>query len=300
MVKLDRMIAGTVKRNEPIAAHTTMKVGGVVDAWIEPRDYGDLRTIITLSRTRKKPMHVIGNGSNFLVSDRKVKAWAVRLSSPTFTYLRRQGATVIAGAGTPLARLRAFCIKHGCAGLEFCAGIPGTVGGAVAMNAGLGAKNAQATIGRFVERITVMDGRGRLRTVTNDGLRFGYRNAAVNGVVILEAAFRLRKSRADSVKAAWRQAWEKKRSAQELTRPSAGCIFKNPYDGSISAGMLIELAGLKTKKIGGARISSKHANYIINTGRATFNDVIKLIELVQKTVKREFNVALELEVKILK
>jgi len=211
-----------------------------------------------------------------------------------------KGASLTVGAGASLRSLLDFCIENGLTGLEFCSGIPGTVGGSVAMNAGLGPKRPESNIGNFVNQVTVSDKNGRIKTIKKKDLKFGYRTSSLGGFIVLEAEFCLKRARKDYIKKQCIEILEKKNKSQDCRKSSAGCVFKNPYGGFVSAGKLLDLAGMKKQRIGDAEISEKNANYIINLGNAKFNDVKKLIDIMRGKVKEEFNIDLELEVKICK
>jgi len=292
MKVLEKLIRGKLKFNERLARHTSFKIGGRVEVWVEPVDIDDLRQVIKVCKKSKMPFYVIGGGSNLLVKDNKIIGAVIHLSAPYFRHIDTGGGRLRAGAGATLGKVLAVCAEKGLAGLEFCAGIPGTAGGAVAMNT--------SGIGTLVEKIITMDRSGRIQTLNKKDLKFGYRASSLNSYIILDAEFKLRKAKKAYIKKQIKMHIDGKHKTQDLRRPSAGCVFKNPCNGLVSAGKLIELAGLKGAKIGGARISQKHANYIINTGNAKFKDVKKLIDIVSKKVKDEFSIELEPEIRIWK
>jgi len=298
MKSLAERIKGKVKFNEKLSRHTTFRIGGAIDAWTEPEDLNDLKEILRFGEKHRKPVYIIGGGSNLLINDGKIGGIAIYLAAPFFKNIEIRKNKIIAGAGVSLKKLLSTCLKKGLAGLEFCSGIPGTLGGAVVMNAGSGAGNLNSNIGNFVDNLTIMDRTGRVDTIKRRRLDFGYRNSSVNGFVVLEIELALRRMRKDYIKKLCRRALEEKRGAQELYKSSAGCIFKNPYNGLISAGKLIDLAGLKAKRVGGAKVSGKNANYIINSGNASFKDVKRLIAVIRDRIKKEFSIELELEVKV--
>lgn len=298
-MKRNNLSIGKSRFRETLARHTTFRIGGPIDEWAGPLDCDDLKRIIKLSNKLRKRIYIMGSGSNLLVADGRIKGIAVHLSGPSFDYINSNGRSLDVGAGVKLSRLLNFCAEHGLSGIEFCAGIPGTVGGAVVMNAGMGIRNPLCNMGNFVNRVTVMDKYGKIISLEKKDIRFGYRSSSLDGYVLLGAELKLAKADKKSVKERIKLNLEKKRKSQDLSRSSAGCVFKNPYNGLVSAGRLIELSGLKGRRIGGAQVSRKHANYIINTGRGRFKDVKKLIELIRKKVNEEFNIGLELEIKII-
>lgn len=298
MRELKRLVKGKLNFNERISPHTTFRIGGLAEAWAEPEDADDLRGILKASRRLRKPIYVAGGGSNLLVNNKRLKGIVIRLSAPYFRRIIARGERLRAGAGASLKNLLALCAEKGLTGLEFCSGIPGTVGGAVLMNTGSTPKGEASNIADFLKRVRVMDKAGRIRVLYRKDLTFGYRTSSLGDFIILEAEFALRKARKGYVKQLLRKAVDEKRRTQDFSKPSAGCIFKNPCSGLISAGRLIELAGLKGEKNGRAQVSRKHANYIVNLGNASFRDVKGLIETVRKRVRDEFNVELETEIKV--
>jgi UDP-N-acetylmuramate dehydrogenase len=293
-MKWQNILKGKIRLNEPLCLHTTFRIGGKVEVWIEPNDLEDLHLFFKIIKDKvKEPFFVIGAGSNILVRDRFIKAVAVALHSPYFRQLKCAGTDVLAGAGTKLSELINFAKKLDLGGIEFLSGIPGTVGGALIMNAGTKSKN----IGALIKEVTVMNKQGRLNNVEGKDLKFGYRSSDLSKYIILEARLRLKKMNKDLVEDKIKSFIAYRKKTQGLYYPSAGCIFKN-HDNK-SAGKLIELCGLKGKRIGGAQISEKHANFIINKGRAKANDVLRLMQLIQNKVKEEFGIWLEPEIKIL-
>jgi len=298
MEQLKRLIKGRAVFNERISGHTTFKIGGPAEVWIEPEGPEDLRKALKVCKKYRMPVYIIGGGSNLLVDDKKIRAAVVSLSSPGFRYVRLEGDAVVAGAGARLAGILNICAEKGLTGLEFCAGIPGTVGGAVLMNAGASPRAGYSSIGNFLAALTVMDSRGMTRSFFGKELRFGYRTSHVGGKILLEARFKLRRTKKGRVRRLMRETMEKKRGSQDLNRPSAGCVFKNPCGGFISAGKLIALTGLQGKTLGGAKVSEKNANYIINRGSARFRDVTGLMDMMKTAAKKQFNIELEPEIKV--
>jgi len=299
MKKLNKLIEGAVRYNEKLSTHTTFRIGGVVSEWVEPKDRNDLNRVIKIAKASKRPVYVIGGGSNLLINDRKIKGMVIRLANPSFRYIKlKKNASLIVGAGTSLNALVRFSIQNNLSGLEFCSKVPGTVGGAVVMNAGLGPQKPTSSVGNFIKRVTVIDKQGQVKKLNKKRLNFGYRSSSIGKDIVLEVEFLLKKAKKSYIRKLCREAVERKTRTQHLTKPSAGCIFKNPYKGLISAGKLLELAGLKEKRVGGAQVSKKHANYIINTGKAKFKDVTTLIDIMRRRISQKFNIKLELEVKI--
>lgn len=289
-----KRLKGKVKVREPLYKHTTFKIGGPASLFIEPRDIADLKVLIKEAKRDRIPLRVIGAGSNILAADDGIKAAAVHLKSPYFSGCSSENGILEAGAGCVLSRVIAESQSKGFSGLEFLAGIPGTIGGAVAMNAGAWGSN----IGKKLRDVTVMDYHGTVNTLKRSEIKFHYRSCSLENSIILSVRFSLRKDNPSAIArriAGYRKA---RKASQDLSAPSAGCVFKNP-DGE-SAGRLIDLCGLKGKKIGGALVSSKHANFIINKKNASAGDVISLMGLLKESVQDKFKINLEPEIKIWK
>lgn len=283
-----KLLKGKLKRNEQLARHTSFKIGGPVQFWFEPSDPAQLQNLLNLVRKKKVPLRIIGAGSNILVDDKGIKGIVVKLNSPCFKKIRVNQQVISAGAGLSLVRLLRCVQDNGLSGLELLAGIPGTVGGALIMNAG--------NIGDRVFDVTVMDKQGRIKILKRKDAQFGYRSSNLSRYIILSAHFKLTKKDKRTIKKDINQYLDYRQETQDLSWPSAGCIFKNPD--SKSAAYLIQRCGLKGSSIGDAAISSKHANFIINKGRARFADILKLITYITRCVKMQFNLTLEPEIKI--
>jgi UDP-N-acetylmuramate dehydrogenase len=277
---------GRLLYNEPLSRHTTFRIGGPVDVWVEPKRPEDLMNFLEAAKSAKLPVMIIGEGSNLLVSDKGLKAMAIHLGDAL-------------GAGMGLQGFIIKMIEKGFLGLEFMAGIPGTVGGAIKMNAGAGLKGPW--ISDFISRLRVCDYSGRARWVEKKDMKSGYRDSGLKDVIILEAEFNLKKEKhkKEDARKEYQRFLDEKKNRQDLSRPSAGCIFKNPKEHGSTAAQLIEGCGLKSQRIGGAVISEKHANFIVNSGNATFNDVIELIGLIKDTVFNRYGVKLETEIEII-
>jgi len=294
MKKNSNNILSMMKFCEPMARHTTFRIGGPVDIWAQPQDNQSLNEIIDLCRQDGIPFYVVGNGSNLLVKDQGIKGCVINFNTDSFKTIKTEDVYVTVGAGCELARLLNVLSENGLCGLEFLAGIPATVGGALAMNAGW----TKAQIGDFVEEVTVMDNKGCLLTLQKKEIIFAYRNCSLDKYIILSAKLKLEKSSKNEVSDRIKKYITEKRIKQELDKPSAGCIFKNPTGDS--AGRLIDVSGLKGAAVGGAMVSNKHANFIINNGNATCKDVLNLIEVVRDKVKKDHGIHLEEEIKIFK
>jgi len=293
---LKASVRGKVYFNRPLRRYTYFRIGGPAKLWIEPLDLEDLKNALLVCNRFKLPILLFGSGSNMLIDDKGLRKAVIRLSSPFFRRIDFCGNILSCGAGAALSKVSVASIKKGLAGLEFSAGIPGTVGGAVAMNAG----SPDKTIGESVEWVKVMDFQGRLKELKKQSLKFYYRKTNLCDKIILQVGFKLRKSNAHLLKRKFKMLLKKKNKTQEMALPSAGCIFKNPSFSKQSSGQLLESVGLKGERIGGAQFSSKHANFIVNSGKAKSSDVESLIKLAQRKIKKRYNLWLEPEVKIIK
>ena len=275
-----------------LAGYTTFKIGGPAEFFSQPRDEAELKLLINLAKRYKIKLLVIGAGSNILAADRGVRAMVVRLTTPYFRRISARGNFVFVRAGCLTGRLLDFCSRRNLAGLEFLAGIPGTLGGCLAMNAGAWGDS----LAKKVFSCLVMERNGRIKTLKKGKIKFAYRSSSLEDYIILEACLKLDKEDGSQINQRIKRFVCQRRATQDLTRPSAGCVFKNPPGDS--AGRLIDACGLKGKTIGGAAISARHANFLINIGKAKFSDVLRLMGLIKKTVRQKFNVGLEPEIKI--
>ncbi len=281
-----------VKTNQPLKDKTTLKIAGPAEFFSEPKGLPELKLLINKAKENNLPLSIIGAGSNLLISDRGVKGLLIKLNSPHFKKISLKDNYIEAGSGVMLFKLIQCVRKKSLSGIEFLSGIPGTLGGALAMNAGCWGKN----IGDLVEEVKVMDYKGKVRRLNKRKIKFGYRESGLGEYIILSAVLKLKRENTQAINRNIKDYILRRRNSQDLTFPSAGCIFKNPV--SSSAGRLIELCGLKGRRIGGASISTKHANFILNKGNAKSEDVLKLIRLARERVKKRFKVTLEPEIKI--
>lgn len=282
-----------ILQEEPMAAHTTFRIGGPARRFARPRRPEELTALLELAGERRWPVLLVGNGSNLLVSDRGLDRLVIHTGA--LERIARTGETVLrAGAGTGLACLASFALRAGLTGLEFAHGIPGSLGGAVCMNAG-------AYGGELSQVVTAAEawlaGRGVVRLAGED-LAFGYRRSAFSGQRggVLAAEFLLEPGDPKEIRAAMEELGRRRREKQPLELPSAGSTFKRPQ--GHFAGVLIEQCGLKGTRVGGAQVSEKHAGFIVNAGGATSADVLGLIREVQRVVKEKTGVELEPEVRI--
>jgi UDP-N-acetylmuramate dehydrogenase len=282
-----------VQRDFPLGKATTFGVGGSAAYFARPRTEDQLRKVLTRAEKAGLAIRTLGRGSNLLVRDEGVPGVVVQLDPAGFGKITVEEDLLRAGAAAPLPKVVAEAARAGLAGVECLVGIPGSIGGAVRMNAG----GARGDIGQTVERIKVMDARGQTFHRERDDLLFGYRTSNVVARFILEVELRLMPDAPKAIAALMKKIWIAKKNTQPMNAASAGCIFKKPR--GLAAGMMIDQAGLKGTAVGGAAISRKHANYIIVKGRAAkAADILALIELVQKAVKERFGVTLEPEIEI--
>lgn len=280
------------KADEPMKAHTTFKIGGCADILITVNTVEELREVLALCRDEQIPYMILGKGSNLLVSDDGIEGAVIELGAG-FREIRVENDTeILCGAGVSLSKLCTVALDHSLSGLEFAYGIPGTVGGAVFMNAGAYGGETRDVCAE----VTYLDASGELSTVTNSECDFGYRHSVFkeNGCIILFAKYKLAVDNKDAIRDRMDDFMNRRRTKQPLEYPSAGSVFKRP-EGAY-AGTLIENCGLKGTRVGGAEVSRKHAGFIINADAATCADVMGLVELVQKTVQEQTGYYLEREI----
>jgi UDP-N-acetylmuramate dehydrogenase len=288
--EIQKVFRGRITLNESLAGYTTFRIGGVADFFVEPVDAEDVLSIIKYVNKQGIPFYVMGNGSNILISDEGIKGVVINLES-AFNYLRHENEMIIAGAGVKIAKFVDYCIQKGYGGVEMLAGIPATVGGALVMNAGaFGGEAAD-----HVEEVTVVKNE-TIKKLRKEECEFRYRNSNLKGTVVMEAKFRLPAGNREELLKRRKELMQKRNESQPVEIPSAGCVFKNPKDNK--AAILIDQCGLKGVAFGGAMVSPKHANYIVNFDNATANDVIELVKIIRKTVKEKTGIELEMEVKL--
>ncbi len=277
---------------EPLAPHTWFKLGGPAEFFAEPSSVEQLAALVRRCHEDGVQVRLLGGGSNLLVRDDGVSGVVVRLSAPPFTEISVSGGTVTAGGGARLGHVISTVVREGLAGLETLVGIPGTVGGALHGNAG----SRGGDIGQWTCMATVMTRSGEIIVRQRDELVFSYRQSSLDELVILGCQFQLDSEDPQELTKRMQKQWIVKKASQPLAHQSAGCIFKNPR--GISAGMLIDQAGLKGTRVGGAEVSDRHANFIVTDADATSADVLKLIELVRSRVAERLGVELETEIEI--
>lgn len=289
------IVRGDVRPDEPLRRHTTWRIGGAAEVFVSPVDIADLEALIEFGRRSGFPLHVLGFGSNVLVPDEGVRGIVVCLRRAA-DWVRFDVAEVSVGAGFSLPKLVWLCARKGLAGLEGLAGVPGSIGGALCMNAG----TPQASIGDVTLEVLAVarEGGGRER-LPAAAMGFGYRTSRLQrgDLIALSARLRLRPGDRAQLEQAVRDANRRRRETQPLEYPSAGSVFKNPPGDH--AGRLIEAAGCKGLTYGRAQVSERHANFIINMGGATAMEVLRLMAVVHRRVGDAFGVRLEPEVRLL-
>lgn len=280
--------------NEPMKNHTSFKVGGPVDTFIEPQDTKELIEAIKSLREKGISYYIIGNGTNLLISDKGLNGAIVKIGE-SFGNISINGDMIIAESGVLLSTLSKMTAREGLTGLEFASGIPGSLGGAVTMNAGAYGGEMKD----IIEWVEVLDKDLNLMRLKNDDMKFVYRKSIIEPCmhIVLRCSIKLKKGNPDEINNRMAELAEKRKTKQPLHLPSAGSTFKRPE--GYFAGKLIEDAGLRGFSIGGAQVSTLHCGFVVNNGNATAKDVYDLIRHVQKTVFEKFNVMLETEVKIL-
>lgn len=283
-----------VETNYSMAKHTWYGLGGPADYFIQPKNTDQLRQVVMRCRENKVPIKVIGFGSNLLVSDEGLRAAVINLDSKEFSKCEFNGEQIKVGAGMELSRLVLTCVQKGLSGIEALTGIPGSVGGAIKMNAG----GNFGDIGTVAEAVSLMDNDGNIIEKNKPELVFDYRRTNITANFILSAQLKLAKAEPEQIMRTVKEIWIYKKNTQPLNARNSGCIFKNPR--GVSSGAMIDRAGLKGLRINGAVVSEKHANFIIAEKGCTSRDVIRLIDLVKQKVKERFDIELELEIEIWK
>ncbi len=289
--EIKRFFKGEIKLSQPLASFTTFRIGGPADYYLEPFDKDDVVSLIKYLQVNAFPFMIIGNASNLLISDEGYHGAVINLEC-ALEDVRREGDFVVTEAGVHLAKFVDFCVQRGLGGVEMLAGIPGTIGGAVIMNAGA----YGGEIADYLVAVEVLR-EGDVVWIKKEEGGFTYRRSGFSRDVVLSARFQLLQTDKAELMRVRRELLIKRNLAQPVNYPNAGSIFKNP-SGTYAA-KLIEAAGLKGLRRGGAQISERHGNFIVNTGNAKATDVLELIHEAQQAVFKKFNIKLELEVKLI-
>jgi UDP-N-acetylmuramate dehydrogenase len=290
---LERAVAGLRGRvtfGAALRAYTSFRIGGPADALVEPADVDDVRRLVVQARKANAPLFVVG-GTNLLIRDGGIRGIVVSLATLRAIH-EEPGAVLYAEGGVGMPTLIGYAIRRSLAGLEWAAGIPGTVGGCLVMNAG----TRLGEMKDAVKAVRLVTTNGNVRDLPAASIPFQYRRARLPKGIVVGVWLQLREGlRADIAKIV-KDYLHYRKETQPLAMPSAGCVFKNPPDDS--AGRLLEAAGLKGLRVGDAEVSTKHGNFIVNRGNATADDVIHLIQKVRRVIRQKAGVRLELELKI--
>ncbi|MBO5476416.1 MAG: UDP-N-acetylmuramate dehydrogenase [Clostridia bacterium] len=288
-------IVENIKYNEPMKMHTTMKVGGPCDCLVEPTSIEEIKAVLEYAKENNIEYYVIGNGSNLLVKDEGIRALVIKLASK-FSKLEVDGEYITACAGCSVPRLSQEAKNKSLSGLEFACGIPGSVGGAIRMNAG--AYGSEMV--NVVEKVGYLNEKGELVEITGEQAEFSYRHSMFvehPEYVVVYAKYKLTLGNIDEISSKMEENMTSRKTKQPLEYPNFGSVFKRPE--GYFVGKLVEDSGLKGYSIGGAQVSTKHSGFMINTGDATCKDVLDLIEYIKKVVYENFNVMLHEEVVVL-
>ncbi|HHW71450.1 MAG TPA: UDP-N-acetylmuramate dehydrogenase [Clostridiales bacterium] len=279
--------------NEPMSKHTTFRIGGPADIMILPSAEYEIIEILKYCNCNSVPIFIMGNGSNLLVRDKGIRGIVLKIGE-SFSDATVQDTKILAQAGILLSTLSRLALREGLTGLEFASGIPGTLGGAVTMNAGAYGGEMKDV----VVAVNVVDMKGQRTKLDSAMLEFGYRTSAIqrDGLVVLDVIMELNVGDAQEIRATMNKLNRCRREKQPLSYPSGGSTFKRPE--GYFAGKLIQDAGLKGYRVGDAQVSTKHSGFIVNIGNATCADVVQLIEIIQQTVYKKFGVELYPELKI--
>jgi UDP-N-acetylmuramate dehydrogenase len=281
-----------VREQVPLAERTWFKLGGAAQYFAEPTSTDELRTVVKRCYDEGMQVRLLGGGSNVLVRDEGVTGMVISLTHRSFADVAIAGRTVTVGSGAKLANVITVTVGAGLAGLEPLVGIPGTIGGALHGNSGTQAGD----IGQWTTRAVVLTRGGELITRERDDLVFAYRQSSLDELVILEARFELEEEDSDELTKRMQKQWIFKKANLPMSHENTACIFKNPR--GMSAGMLIDQAGLKGERVGEAEVSQRHANFIVAHSGATSRDVLKLIDVVRSRIVERMGVELETELEI--
>lgn len=282
----------TVRQDEPLAMHTWFQIGGSAQYFAEPQNVDQLVALIKRCHQEDVPLRVLGGGSNLLVRDEGVPGLVIRLSEPAFCDLHQEGCSIVVGGGARLGRVVTTAVREGLAGLEALVGIPGTMGGALHGNAGAHGGD----IGQWTAQATVITDTGEVIHRQREDLVFGYRQSSLDELIILEARLDLEEDDPRELTKRMQKQWIIRKASQPMGHQCAGCVFKNPR--GMTAGELIERAGLKGTRIGGAVVSERHANFILAEPECTSQDVLRLIDMLRNQVRERLGVELELELEV--
>jgi UDP-N-acetylmuramate dehydrogenase len=295
LTNLQELNIGKIKENELLAHHTTIKIGGPADIFIEPSSIENLIKLLDFINKHKLKWRAIGRGSNLLVSDKGIEGIVIKLGKG-LDHLEINGSEIRVGGGHSLVSLSTLISKKGLSGLEFASGIPGSVGGAVYMNAGAHGSD----ISKILKKAHILFEDGTMEWLSNEEMEFSYRTSILQNKrpgIVVEAIFQLTEGDRTTIVNQMQKNKDYRKETQPWNYPCAGSIFRNPLPNY--AGKLIENAGLKGFSIGGAKISEMHGNFIVNAGNATAEDVLALIQHVKDTIYKLYQIKMETEVEII-
>ena len=292
MIKSPEIISEIFRYNVPLQKYTSFRTGGSAEIFVEPLGALELQRVLQFCKDEQKKIYIFGKGTNLLVGDNGVKGVVIHLGGINFKNVERDGRYVLCGGGVNLSQLIRTVALSGFGGLEALAGIPGTVGGAVMMNAG----GKYGDISDTIRSLTTMTLDGTIIKYMREEVDFEYRRCNLSGQIVIEVEFQLNESKIEVVLERMDEIYNEKQESQPLGTFNAGSIFKNTSE--YKAAELIDKANLKGIKVGGAVVSEKHANFIVNTGSATSADILELIKIIKETIKEKYNVSLEEEIHI--
>ena len=296
MKKLEDILeSNNIKYNESMKKHTTMKVGGEAKVLVEPTTIEEIKEIIDFAKENNMKYYIIGNGSNLVVADEGIDGIVIKLATK-FADIKVEGEEIYVTSGVSMPYTAIVAKNNSLSGFEFAAGIPGTIGGGIKMNAGA----YGGELSDIVKSITYLDEDGEIKTISNSDAKFGYRDSIFkrnSNLVVLSAVFKLKKGDKAEIEKIMKENNESRRNKQPIEMPNAGSVFKRPV-GHYVGPMIIE-CGMQGYSIGGAEVSKKHAGFIVNTGNATCKDIIMLIEEIKKKVYDKFQVDLEVEIQFI-
>lgn len=277
--------------DENLASHTWLKIGGKAERFYSPTSREQLVSLVQCCVANKVPVKILGSGSNLLVSDGGVTGVVIKIADPLLNNVTVDGNTITAEGGALLSHVVSESVRANLAGLENLVGIPGTIGAAVAGNSG----GRHGDVGKSVRSVEVMTHTGEIVVRKDDELTFAYRTSSITDLVVLSVTLELRPDESDDLTTRMKKIWIMKRATQPMADQSAGCIFRNPR--GLSAGALIEQCGLKDLSVGKARISDRHANFVVTEAGATSSEVQSLVDKIRAAVSEKFGVELELEIR---
>jgi UDP-N-acetylmuramate dehydrogenase len=292
MISSPEIIDEIFRYDVPLQRYTSFRTGGAAEIFVEPRNTSELKKVLQFCKDEQKKVFIFGKGTNLLVNDNGVKGVVIHLGGVDFKKIERNGRYVSSGAGVNLPQLIRKTALWGLGGLEVLVGIPGTVGGAVMMNAG----GKYGDISDTISSLTTMTFDGKITNLNRKDVEFAYRECNLSKQIVVNVEFTLKESKIEVVLEKMDEIYKEKKEKQPLSTFNAGSIFKNTQHYKVAE--LIEKANLKGQKVGGAVVSEKHANFIVNTGNATSADIIELIKIIKETIKKKYNVSLEQEIQI--